>query len=164
MTTCLALQTNRKDVQMLALENPLQTSAFSYPANYSVKTPKFSRAMAMRIGDHVTTWISGTASIVNSESMHVGDVEKQTEQTLTNIERLIDSANFERLGWKGAGATLDDLAKVRVYVKHHDDYEKCRAVCERRLGRIPAIYAQADVCRPDLLVEIEGVSFSAIQS
>jgi len=48
-------------------------------------------------------------------------------------------------------------------VKHHDDYEKCRAVCERRLGRIPAIYAQADVCRPDLLVEIEGVAFSPIR-
>ncbi len=163
MTACLALQTERQDVQMLALENPLQTSAFSYPASYSAKSPKFARAMAMRIGDHVTTWISGTASIVNAETVHPGDIEKQTEQTLTNIERLIDSANFERLGWSDAGATLDDLAKIRVYVKHHDDYEKCRAVCERRLGRIPAIYAQADVCRPDLLVEIEGVAFSSVR-
>jgi enamine deaminase RidA (YjgF/YER057c/UK114 family) len=163
MTACLALQTERQDVQMLALENPLQTSAFSYPSTYSAKSPKFARAMAMRIGDHVTTWISGTASIVNAETVHPGDIEKQTEQTLTNIERLIDSANFERLGWSDAGATLDDLAKIRVYVKHHDDYEKCRAVCERRLGRIPAIYAQADVCRPDLLVEIEGVAFSSVR-
>lgn len=162
MTTCLALQTERTDVQMLSLENPLQTSAFSYPSSYSVKSPKFSRAMAMRIGSHVTTWISGTASIVNAETVHLGDIEKQTDQTLTNIERLIDASNFERLGWSDAGATLDDLAKIRVYVKHHDDYEKCRAVCERRLGRIPAIYAQADVCRPDLLVEIEGVAFSRI--
>ena len=160
VTTCLALQTKRDDVQLLALENPLQTSAFSYPTSYSTKTPKFSRAMAMRIGDHVTTWISGTASIVNSETVHIGDVEMQTEQTLTNIERLIDAANFGRLGWTDTGATLDDLAKIRVYVKHQEDYEKCRAVCERRLGSIPAVYAQADVCRPDLLVEIEGVAFS----
>ncbi len=50
------------------LENPLQTPAFDYPQSYSAKSPKFSRAMAMRIGDHVTTWISGTASIVNSET------------------------------------------------------------------------------------------------
>ena len=163
MTTCLALQTERRDVQMLPLENPLQTSAFSYPKSYSSKSPKFSRAMAMRIGDHVTTWISGTASIVNAETVHIGDVEKQTEQTLTNIERLIDAANFERAGWSDAGATMDDLAKIRVYVKRHEDYEKCRAVCERRLGRIPAIYAQADVCRPDLLVEIEGVAFSPVR-
>ncbi len=163
VTTCLALQTRRQDVRILPLENPLQTSSFDYPTSYSAKSPKFSRAMAMRIGDHVTTWVSGTASIVNSETVHPGDVEKQTEQTLTNIERLIDTANFARLGWSDGGATLDDLAKVRVYVKRHEDYEKCRAVCERRLGRIPAIYAQADVCRPDLLVEIEGVAFSPVR-
>ena len=163
VTTCLALQTQRTDVQLLPLENPLQTSAFDYPKSYSIKSPKFARAMALRIGDHVTTWVSGTASIVNAETVHHGDVEKQTEQTLTNIERLIDAANFERLGWSNAGATLDDLAKIRVYVKHAEDYEKCRAVCERRLGRIPAVYAQADVCRPDLLVEIEGVAFSPMR-
>jgi enamine deaminase RidA (YjgF/YER057c/UK114 family) len=163
MTTCLALQTNRTDVKMLPLENPLQTSAFSYPKNYSAKTPKFSRAMALRIADHVTTWISGTASIVNSETVHTGDVVQQTEQTLTNIERLISAENFAQLGWPDVGATLEDLAKVRVYVKHHDDYTKCREVCERRLGRVPMIFAQADVCRPDLLVEIEGVAFSLIK-
>lgn len=163
VATCLALKTERTDVELLPLENPLQTPSFDYPEHYSAKAPKFSRAMALRIGDHVTTWISGTASIVNSESVHPGDVEKQTEQTLTNIERLIDAENFGRLGWSGAGATLDHLAKVRVYVKRHEDYDKCRAVCERRLGRIPAIYAQADVCRPDLLVEIEGVAFSPWQ-
>ncbi len=163
VTTCLALQTEREDVRLLPLENPLQTSSFDYPERYSVKTPKFARAMALRMGDHVTTWISGTASIVQSETVHKGDVEKQTEQTLTNIERLIAGDNFARLGWSDAGATLEDLAKVRVYVKRHEDYEKCRAVCERRLGRIPAIYAQADVCRPDLLVEIEGVAFSPVR-
>lgn len=163
MTTCLALQTNRTDVRMLALENPLQTSAYSYPKDYSVKSPKFSRAMAMRIGNHITTWISGTASIVNSETVHLGDAAMQTEQTITNIEKLIDAANFHRLGWKDAGATVDDLAKVRVYVKHASDYAACRAVCERRFGRVPAIYALADVCRPDLLVEIEGVAFSPVR-
>ena len=152
VTTCMAVQTEREDVVMLPLENPLQTPAFDYPKQYSVKTPKFARAMALRIGDHVTTWISGTASIVNSETVHLGDIEKQTDQTLTNIEKLISAENFAQLGWPDAGATLDDLAKIRVYVKHPEDYAKCRAVCERRLGSIPAIYAQADVCRPDLLV------------
>jgi hypothetical protein len=56
---------------------------------------------------------------------------------------------------------LDDLAFIRVYIKHQDDYAKCRAVCEERLGELPTIYAIADVCRPDLLVEIEAVAFSA---
>jgi enamine deaminase RidA (YjgF/YER057c/UK114 family) len=163
MAGCMALRTKREDVRLLALENPLQTAACDYPKAYSEKSPKFARAMAMRMGNHVTTWVSGTASIVNAETVHLGDVEKQTEQTLDNIEQLISRENFARGGWADAGAALDDLAKVRVYVKRAEDEALCRAVCERRLGRIPAIYAVADVCRPDLLVEIEGVAFSELR-
>lgn len=160
--SCLALRTSREDVWLQPLENPQQTSAFQYASTYSAKSPKFSRAMAVVIGDYVTTWISGTASIVNSETVHLEDVEKQTEQTIDNIERLISSENFERHGISGAGARLGDLAKVRVYVKRPGDYEKCRAICERRFGPLPTIYAQADLCRPNLLVEIEGVAFSRV--
>ena len=157
---CLALQSDRDDVLLLSLENPQQTAAFDYDPSFSVKSPKFSRAMAVMIGNYVTTWISGTASIVNSESIHLGDAAMQTEQTIDNIENLIARENFARHGVNGAGAELSDLAKVRVYVKHPEDYEACREVCERRFGSLPTIYAQADVCRSELLVEIEGVTFS----
>jgi enamine deaminase RidA (YjgF/YER057c/UK114 family) len=104
--------------------------------------------------------VSGTASIVNSRTCHPGDIVRQTEQTIENIERLIAPENFARHGLPGAGATLKDIAKLRVYVKHPEDYEKCRDVCERLLPRVPAIYLHADICRPDLLVEIEAVAFS----
>lgn len=161
--SCLALQTQRTDVHLQPLENPQQVSAFDYAKSFSAKSPKFSRAMAMVVGDYVTTWISGTASIVNSESVHLGDIERQTEQTIDNIQRLIGPENLERHGLPGAGAQIADLAKVRVYVKRPEDYEKCRVVCERRFGPLPTIYAQADVCRGDLLVEIEGVAFSRIR-
>jgi enamine deaminase RidA (YjgF/YER057c/UK114 family) len=157
---CLALDTQRKDVFLLPLENPQQTPAYAYHPRYSPKSPKFSRAMAFVMGTYVTVWISGTASIVNSESCHLGDAAKQTEQTLDNIERLISAENFTFHGVKGAGATLTDLAKVRVYIKRPQDYPACRAVCERRLGAVPVIYVVADVCRPELLVEIEGVAFA----
>ena len=114
------------------------------------------------LGDYVTTWVSGTASIVDSESRHLGDPEKQTAQTIDNIERLIAADNFALHGLKGAGASLHDLAKIRVYLKRPEDLPKCRAVCERRFGPVPAIYAVADICRPELLVEIEGVAFSRL--
>lgn len=160
--SCLGLQTERSDVRLIALENPLQTSAFDYARRFSVKSPKFSRAMAVVIGDYVTTWISGTASIVDSETLHAGDIQRQTHQTIDNIERLIAAENFARHGVSGAGAELTDLAKVRVYIKHIEDFDECRAVCRERLGEVPTIYAQADVCRSDLLVEIEGVAFSRV--
>jgi enamine deaminase RidA (YjgF/YER057c/UK114 family) len=158
--SCLTLQTEREDVLVLPLENPQQTPAYAYHPRFSPKSPKFSRAMAMLVGDYATTWISGTASIVNSDSKHMGDIQKQTEQTLDNIERLISPENFASHRSAGAGARLEDLAKVRVYVKRAEDFAACKAVCERRLGAVPALYAQADVCRPELLVEIEGVAFS----
>lgn len=160
--SCLALQTDRDDVELVALENPGQTSSFNYAARFSPKSPKFSRAMAVKIGDYVTTWVSGTASILNSETVHRGDIEKQTEQTIDNIERLISAENFARHGMPRVGATLNDMAKLRVYVKHIEEYEACRAICERRFGQVPTIYADAEICRGELLVEIEGVTFSQI--
>jgi enamine deaminase RidA (YjgF/YER057c/UK114 family) len=158
--SCAALQTKRDDVFLLPLENPQQTPAYAYHPRYSPKSPKFSRAMALVLENYVTTWISGTASIVNSESIYPGDVVKQTEQTIDNIENLIAAPNFELHGIKGAGATLQDLAKLRVYVKRPEDYARCKAVCENRFGSIPILYAFADVCRSELLVEIEGIAFS----
>lgn len=158
--SCMAVETTRTDRFLTPLENPQQTPAYVYRAFYSPRSPKFSRAMAFGLGNYVTTWISGTASIVDSESRFPGDVEKQTEQTIENIQRLIAAENFARHGIKGAGATLHDLAKVRVYLKRPEDFEKCKAVCEKRFGPVPTIYATADVCRPELLVEIEGVAFS----
>jgi len=158
--SCVALDTRRADVLLLPLENPRQIPAYAYDAKYSPQSPKFSRAVALRLGDCVTTWVSGTASIVNSETIHPEGAEKQTEQTIDNIEQLIAAGNFTRHGLEGAGAGLRDLAKIRVYLKRPEYLEKCKAICERRFGPVPAVYAVADICRPELLVEIEGVAFS----
>lgn len=157
---CLAMNTNRDDVRLVALENPRQTPAYRYQIASADERPKFSRAMALVVGNRVTTWISGTASIVDSISRHPGDIEAQTTETINNIEELISPKNFARHGLRNTGECLQDLAKVRVYVKHREDFARCKAVCERRLGSVPALFLEADVCRPELLVEIEGVAFS----
>jgi len=160
--SCLALETRRKDILLQPLENPQQTPAYSYGPQFSPQSPKFSRAMALVLGDYATTWVSGTASIVNAESCHRDDIERQTEQTIDNIERLIAAENFAAHGIPRAGASLHDMAKIRVYLKRPQDWLPCQAICRRRFGNVPAIYAVADVCRPELLVEIEGVAFSRL--
>ena len=116
--------------------------------------------MAAVSGECATVFVSGTASIVASETKFIGDVAGQTRQTLDNIGALISEGNLATAGMPGLGATLDDLAFVRVYIKRQQDYQKVKAVCEERLSGLPTIYAVADVCRPDLLVEMEGVAFS----
>jgi enamine deaminase RidA (YjgF/YER057c/UK114 family) len=155
---CIALQTDRPDVLVVPLNNPRQTAPCDYSARYSQKSPKFSRGMALAEGDHTMIFISGTASITKSETRNVGDPEAQVHETLDNIEALIARENLTRHGLPNRGATLHDLALAHVYVKQAEDYAPIRAVCEARLGELPIAYTIADVCRPDLLVEIEGIA------
>ena len=155
--SAMALDTERKDVVVVPLENPNQTSAFDYGAVYSPQSPKFSRAMAVAVGDECLVFVSGTASITDSESQHLEDPVKQTEQTLDNIAVLIEGENLARHGIPGIACGLSNLECVRVYVKRPSELELIRQVCERRLPEVPTIYTVADVCRPELLVEIEGI-------
>jgi len=159
--SCIALVTDRQDIVAMPLENPRQVSAFDYSRRYGPQSPKFARAMALSCGPYASIFISGTASITSSETRHVGDAGRQTGETLDNIQALVSEENLARHGMPGLGTTLDNLALVRVYIKRQDDYQEVRKVCEARLGDLPIIYAVADVCRPELLVEIEGIAFSA---
>jgi len=160
--SCLALETRREDVGAIALENPRQVSAYRYDPTYGAHAPTFSRAVAVRVGSHLVVLISGTASISASKSMHVGDPRAQTNLTLDNIEALISSANLAVHGAPRADLTLQSLASARVYVKRPEDHEVCRSVCEQRMPGVPINYVVADVCRPDLLVEIEGLAVGPI--
>jgi len=156
---CTAMDTQRNDVYLQPIENPQQTPVYHYETAYSPQSPKFSRAMAMVADGAATLWISGTASILQSKTVHIGDVRGQTEQTIKNIEELISADNLARHGIAGNGATLSDVAGLRVYIKHQEHYPICRAVCEARLGHVPILYAVADVCRSDLLMEMEGIAY-----
>ena len=90
----------------------------------------------------------------------MGDPAAQTHETLDNIEALIGEPNLARHGLPGLGSSLANLGLVRVYIKRQEDYAQIRAACQERLGEVPTVYAIADVCRPELLVEIEGIAFS----
>lgn len=160
MMSAIALVTEREDIVAVPLENPRQTAAYDYTARYSPQSPKFSRATALSCGDYVTIFISGTASITDAETQHWGDAASQTRETLDNIEALIAEENLARHGLPGLGTSLEGLGLARVYIKRQSDYARIRAVCEQRLGELPTVYAVADVCRPELLVEIEGIAFA----
>jgi enamine deaminase RidA (YjgF/YER057c/UK114 family) len=161
--SAIALVSDRSDIRAMPLENPRQTAAYDYAAAYSPQSPKFSRAMVLSCGTYTTIFISGTASITHSQTRHLGDVVKQTEETLDNIAALVAEENLARHGLPGLGTSLASLGFARVYIKRPEDYTAVRAVCEQRLGMLPTIYAVADVCRPELLVEIEGVAFSRLE-
>ena len=157
VVSCQAIKSQRDDLMIVPLENPQQVSAFDYGEVYSPKSPKFSRAMAFVAGSDAKIYISGTASITDSESRFVGDPVGQTHQTLDNIAALVTPENLTRHDVKGFGATLEHFAAARVYVKNRDDFPAIHQVCEQRMPETPIVYTFADVCRHELLVEIEGV-------
>jgi len=161
---CIALSTSRSDVSAHALENPMQVAAHDYERRYGSMAPRFSRAMAVTVGDNLIVLVSGTASIERSATMHVGDVVKQTELTLNIIEALLSPANLAHHGAPDASVTLDSIIAARVYLKRIEDFAACRAVCEKRFANVPVVYVNADVCRPDLLVEIEAISITPISA
>ncbi|MDO5565063.1 MAG: hypothetical protein Q4G59_00300 [Planctomycetia bacterium] len=156
--TAFAIQTDRNDVIAVPLENPGQTPAFDYGEYYSPQSPKFARAMAYSFDGHCTILVSGTASITDSETRFVGDPAGQANQTLDNIAMLIAGDNTTSHGVPGFDADLKDMVVARVYVKRPEYYDAIRAVCEKRFGDSPIVYTFADVCRDDLLVEMEGIA------
>jgi enamine deaminase RidA (YjgF/YER057c/UK114 family) len=163
MLSASALDTQRNDIVAVPLENPRQTAACDYIAEHDPhlpRSPKFCRAMALSCGAYATILISGTASITGEQTRHVDEVAAQTNETLNNIAALISEENLARHGLPGLGTSLKSLGLARIYVKRQADYATIRAICEERLGELPTIYAVADVCRPELLVEIEGIAFA----
>ena len=155
--SCQAIKAQRDDLIVVPLENPMQVPAFDYGEVYSPKSPKFSRAMAFVAGSDAKVYISGTASITDSESRFEGDPERQTHQTLDNIAALVTPENLAKHGVTGFGATLEHIAVARVYVKNKEHFSAIRQVCEQRIAGAPVLYTFADVCRPELLVEIEAI-------
>jgi len=139
----------------LGIENPRQISAYQYPQQYGPRNPTFSRASLVRLRQDELLFVSGTASIVGHASLHPGDVVAQTRETMTNIEAVLVEAN--RL----SSPSRFDLASLnyKVYVRHAADLAQIRAEFERIVGSTPnAVYLQADVCRHELLLEIEATA------
>jgi chorismate lyase / 3-hydroxybenzoate synthase len=136
-----------------AVENPRQVSAYAYPSQYGPRSPTFSRGSLLGLPDSDLLFISGTASIVGHESLHIGDVARQTEEILRNITMVVEQAN-SKLGIQAF--SCQSLA-LKVFIRHPDDMQKVARILQGTLGSsLNAIYLQADVCRAELLVEIEA--------
>jgi enamine deaminase RidA (YjgF/YER057c/UK114 family) len=105
-------------------------------------------------------FVSGTASIVGHETIHQGDVGAQTRETMANISALLDEVNRV----VGAARYRLDGLKFKVYVREPADLGAIEGALSRSLpSSIPIVYLQADVCREDLLVEIEATGESGDQ-
>ncbi|WP_295427603.1 hypothetical protein [uncultured Thiodictyon sp.] len=143
----------------LGIENPRQISAYDYPNQYGPRSPTFSRASLVNLRGRDLLFISGTASIVGHQTLHAGDVDAQTRESLHNIAAVVAEANRRA---PRAGFRLRDLA-YKVYIRYAGDLLSVRRALLEFIGApVAAVFLQADVCRTDLLVEIEASGGHAI--
>ncbi|MDO8313666.1 MAG: hypothetical protein Q7T00_00275 [Rugosibacter sp.] len=143
------------------IENPRQISAYHYPQEYGPRSPTFSRASLVCIGQNEVLFISGTASIVGHATLHPGNVVAQAREAIANIRAVLAEAN--RL----ASQPKFDLASLyyTVYVRRPADLAQIRAELAHCVGdALTAVYLQADMCREDLLLEIEATAIHTTYS
>lgn len=139
--------------RVIAIENPRQVSACHYPAQYGPRSPTFARAGLVNLEGHGMLFISGTASIVGHQTLHAGDVVAQTRECLNNIAAVVDEAN----GHAAAAPFRLDQLVYKVYVRHPENIAAIRSEMAVFLGQqVSAVFLRADICRADLLVEIEA--------
>jgi len=144
--------------RVVPLENPRQVPAWRYSRRWGPASPTFSRAVLAGAGPgRVALFVSGTASIVGEQTCHVGDVTAQAEETLANLRALLAVAAAR----SSARLDLDALA-LTVYLRHAADLEAVRAVLAAAAPRAAesALFVEADICRSELLVEIEAHAFA----
>jgi hypothetical protein len=154
----IAIQSDR--LITAAIDNPEQIAAHSYSKNVLVgeecvlkTTPKFERARYLELFGKKIIFISGTASIRGEHTVGMGDPAEQTEITIDNIKQLYSNKILSRIS---TGDLVPKYGHARIYIKNKKDFAEIRRTFKAHFGNLPVVYIIADICRNDLLVEIEG--------
>jgi enamine deaminase RidA (YjgF/YER057c/UK114 family) len=110
----------------------------------------FSRGLALTLEHARYVFVSGTASIdEHGASVHSGDFEAQTRHTLQAVRSLLAAG----------GATLADVEQATAFLKRREDLPAYRRIAEQEgLASLPVVCTVADVCRDELLFELDATA------
>lgn len=144
-TELLAVEPLSEHVEIRKVVSPLQCEALDYKSS-------FSRAVLIKTPDCTRMHVSGTASIApGGQTAHVGDCRKQIDLTMQVVEALI----------RNGGMDWTDTVQAIAYFKDCRDFGLFDAFCGRTGLSLPHVKIEADVCRDDLLFELELALMSA---
>ncbi len=137
----LAVSPTSKNISLAHTTGVQQMSPYRYGS-------AFSRAMTLKEEDVTHILLSGTASIdEHGKTVFINDTEKQIRKTFEVVEALIQKE----------GATLQDINEATVFLKSENDMDLYRQIAkEFGVADLPAVFIIADVCRADLLFEIDA--------
>ncbi len=140
VTKAIAVRPKTEAVTVRPVESPLQCDAFSYGS-------AFSRAMEVATPRSRSIYVSGTASIEpGGATIHIGNTTLQIAKTMEVVDALLAHA----------GMDIADTTRAIAYFRHSGEMHLWQDYCDaRHLPPLPTVVAQCDVCRDDLLFEIE---------
>lgn len=160
---CLSL----KNHAGLGVENPRQIPAYNYSRRFGPASPSFARATLASfpsVENKSNTWlmVGGTASVVGEESQHPGQLCSQIDETLDNLSSLVNQAKSQLSGSSlpsngSLRTALNSLNSIRVYYVRASDLKQIeQSVIESFPNITECEFLNTSLCRPELLVEIEG--------
>lgn len=117
-------------------------------------TPKgYSHAITVK-GNNKTVYIGGQNAINgNGELIGKNDLKKQTEQVLTNIEKILEKT----------GAKFEDIVKFNIYIRQGENPQEGFQAFQEKWGEsrnFPTITVLfvAGLGDPDWLLEIDAIA------
>ena len=125
--------------------NKLQVDAFEYPEKYGKTSPSFARATSLVIDQQNLFFISGTASIIGHATVFEDDLLGQIKTTENNLSQLLEQVQ----------KTRQDIQTMKVYIRHPEDFAMTEKYLDEAFPACQKVYLHADICRSDLLIEIE---------
>jgi enamine deaminase RidA (YjgF/YER057c/UK114 family) len=136
----LAIKPDSDKIRIEKVGSPLQCPATDYRSS-------FSRAVEVNFSDYRRLYISGTASIDgDGKTIHIGDVNKQIARTMEVVEAILKSKDMDWI----------DVSRAIAYFPDISDAYLLEEYCKRNsIPHLPMAIAHGDICRDDLLFEIE---------
>ena len=126
-------------------KNKLQIDAYEYPKQYGKTSPSFARATSLIVKQQNLFFISGTASILGHATVFEGDLLGQIKTTENNLLQLLKQAQKNRT----------HIQTMKVYIRHPEDFSTTEKYLDDVFPECQKVYLHADICRSDLLIEIE---------
>ena len=140
ITDAFAIKPKDDRITIEEVISPLQCSATDYKSS-------FSRAVEIGYPDYRRLMISGTASITpDGKTAHLDDTKAQIKLTMEVAQAILKSRDMDWGDTTRAICYFKDMRDLPLYTNY------CR---ENNLPKFPVALAHADVCRDDLLFEIE---------
>ena len=147
------------DAPALSLNNPRQVAPYHYSRRFGPLPPCFARAVRLAFPENALI-AGGTAAIRGEDSVYREDLSRQIHESLANLSALIGAAKNQHFATdKTPLIHLDAYRELRVYFPNAEHETIIRQAIQNAFPTLRSLeLIVANLCRPELLIEIEGIA------